>query len=143
MVYNCPFQTASPAWPTSILFHASSPDRLKDHPVKLNQLAGSGPVPWRQAPTLFNSCISRPDLQPRSPYEVDGLVISDRLIPRERYTPVDFSERLSNGNMKHGPIENFENGNAGDDSPLAYNLVGTIIDILHSTHIGKTSDGGS
>lgn len=115
-----------------MFFHASSPDRLKDHSVKLNQLAGSGPVPWRQAPTLFNSCISRPDLQPRSPYEVDGSVISDRLISRERYTPLDFSERLINGNMKHGPTEKFENGDAGNDSSVACNKVGIVIDVLYS-----------
>ncbi|KAK4753246.1 hypothetical protein SAY87_022044 [Trapa incisa] len=105
--------TASPAWPTSILFNASSPDKPKDHPAKLNHLAGSGPVPWRQAPALFNSCIPRPDLQPRSPYEIDGSIISDRLMPRERYTPIDFPERPTNGNMKHVPIEKFENGNSG------------------------------
>ncbi|KAK4795620.1 hypothetical protein SAY86_027946 [Trapa natans] len=105
--------TTSPAWPTSILFHASSPDRPKDHPTKLNQLVGSGPVPWQQAPSLFNSCISRPDLQSISSYEVDGSVISDRLMPHERYMPMDFPERHTNGNMKHVPIEKFENGNSG------------------------------
>ncbi|XP_031393777.1 B3 domain-containing protein Os07g0563300 isoform X2 [Punica granatum] len=105
-------KTASPAWPASLFFHASSPDRLKDHPVKLNQLAGSGPVPWRQAPSLFNSCIPRPELHPRSPYEVDGSINTDRLLPRERYAPLDFSERLMNGSVKQGPIEKYENGHA-------------------------------
>lgn len=117
----CPFQTASPAWPTSLSFHASCSDRLKDHPARLNQLAGSGPVPWRQAPTLFSSCVPRPDLQPRPSYDVDESINNDRLMPRERYNPLDFPERLMNGNSKHGAIERIENENTGDDSSLACN----------------------
>lgn len=84
-----------------------------------NQLAGSGPVPWRQAPTLFNTSMSRPELQPRAPH--DASTSMDRFGVGERYSISsmdnrrieDFSNRFMNGNVKLGAVEKLENGIAG------------------------------
>ncbi|XP_030469481.1 B3 domain-containing protein Os07g0563300-like isoform X2 [Syzygium oleosum] len=114
--------TPNPAWP-SLVFHAPFPDRLKELSVKnWNQLAGSGPVPWRQAPTLFNTSMSRPELQPRAPH--DASTSMDRFGVGERYSISsmdnrrieDFSNRFMNGNVKLGAVEKLENGIAGPNS---------------------------
>jgi hypothetical protein len=86
-----------------------------------SQLAGSGPVPWRQAPSLFNSSMGAAELQSRVPYEVDmssgvnKLNASERLSTSslEKKKIEDFSERLMNGSLKFGAREMLENGNAG------------------------------
>ncbi|XVF27721.1 hypothetical protein REPUB_Repub14bG0133000 [Reevesia pubescens] len=110
------------SWQPSWLFHSSLSERLKDYSVKgWSQLAGSGPVPWRQAPTLFNSSIPQPELHSRVPYEVDLSSGIDRLNVSERLsTPSlekkkieDFSERLMNGPLKPDVRDIHENGNAG------------------------------
>ena len=83
-------------------------------------MAGSGPVPWRQAPSLFNSSIPASE-QSRFPYEVDisgginKLNANDRLSasPLDKKKIEDLSERLMNGNLKLGAREIFDNGNAG------------------------------
>lgn len=83
-------------------------------------MAGSGPVPWRQAPSLFNSSIPASE-QSRYPYEVDisgginKLNANDRLSasPLDKKKIEDLSERLMNGNLKLGAREIFDNGNAG------------------------------
>ncbi|KAF8029696.1 hypothetical protein BT93_E2199 [Corymbia citriodora subsp. variegata] len=102
----------NPAWPP-LLFHGPFPS-VKNW----NQLAGSGPVPWKQAPTLFNTSVSRPELQPRPPHDVSTSI--DRF-GVERYSISsmdnrrieDFSNRFMNGNMKLGAVEKLENGIAG------------------------------
>lgn len=115
-------QTSNPAWPTSLSFNSLLPERLKDLSVKSwSQLAGSGPVPWRQAPSLFNSIIPPPELQSRIPFEVhissgiNKLNSSERLStsPLEKKKIDTFSERLMNGSLKLGAREKLENGNAG------------------------------
>ncbi|XP_068497031.1 B3 domain-containing protein Os07g0563300-like isoform X1 [Phaseolus vulgaris] len=46
-------------WPQSFSLQNRLSDRLRDLSAKgWNQLAGSGPVPWKQAPSLFNSASS-------------------------------------------------------------------------------------
>ncbi|KAG6696658.1 hypothetical protein I3842_09G158800 [Carya illinoinensis] len=115
--------TSNPAWPASLCFNSLLPERLKDLSVKnWSQLAGSGPVPWRQAPSLFNSIIPPPpELQSRIPFEVDmssginKLNSSERLStsPLEKKKIDYFSERLMNGSLKLGAREMLENGNAG------------------------------
>ncbi|XWS12723.1 hypothetical protein CRYUN_Cryun37aG0114800 [Craigia yunnanensis] len=108
--------------PPSFLFHSSLSERFKDNSAKVwSQLAGSGPVPWRQAPSLFNSSIPQPELHSRVPYEVDLSTGIDRLNVCDRLsTPSlekkkieDFSERLMNGPLKLGTWDIHENGNAG------------------------------
>ncbi|KAG7960194.1 hypothetical protein I3843_10G111400 [Carya illinoinensis] len=114
--------TSNPAWPTSLCFNSLLPERLKDLSVKSwSHLAGSGPVPWRQAPSLFNSSIPPQELQSRVPHEVDissgtnKLNGSERLSssPLEKKKTDDFSESLMNGSLKLGAREILENGNAG------------------------------
>ncbi|KAI4371092.1 hypothetical protein MLD38_019362 [Melastoma candidum] len=104
------------AWP-SVIYHTPLSDRLKEHPAKgWNQLAGSGPVPWRQAPTLFNTSVTRPELQQRAstPFEVDPIKVGDRRIASLDGKRIeDYSERFMNGIIKLGAADKFENGSAG------------------------------
>ncbi|XP_023517533.1 B3 domain-containing protein Os07g0563300-like isoform X1 [Cucurbita pepo subsp. pepo] len=111
----------NPVWPPSLLFHSALPDRLKDLSVKnWSQLAGSGPVPWRQAPSMFNSSLPSGELHHRAPYEVDisaalnKLNTSERLpISLEKRKNEDFSERFSNGSLRQCGQDLCENGTAG------------------------------
>lgn len=99
-------------------------ERLKDLSVKnWTHLAGSGPVPWRQAPSLFNSSIPQPELHPRVSYEVDLSTGIDRLNTGERL-PIPslekrkiegFSERLMNGGLKGASRDILDNGNTGSN----------------------------
>ncbi|KAJ6706987.1 B3 DOMAIN-CONTAINING PROTEIN [Salix viminalis] len=86
--------TSNPAW-SPLFYHASFPERLKDLSVKSwSQLAGSGPVPWRQAPSLIlGETFSAPSLEKR---KVE-----------------DFSEKFINGNLRIRLRDIVENGNAG------------------------------
>ncbi|KDP20893.1 hypothetical protein JCGZ_21364 [Jatropha curcas] len=113
--------TSSTAWPPSIFYNSPLSERFKDVSVKnWSQLAGSGPVPWRQAPSLFNSSISHSDGHPRTLYEIDRLHAGERstLPSLEKGRIEDFSERLINGNLKLGTRARdiVENGNAGTSS---------------------------
>ncbi|EXB51816.1 B3 domain-containing protein [Morus notabilis] len=114
--------TSNPAWHPSLFFHSPVPERLKDLSVKnWSQLAGSGPVPWRQAPSLFSSSIPSSEMNSRSPYEVDISSALNKLSTTERITVSstekkkieDLSERLQNGCLKLGSREILENGTAG------------------------------
>ncbi|XP_058195475.1 B3 domain-containing protein Os07g0563300-like isoform X1 [Rhododendron vialii] len=114
--------TPNPAWPPPSLFLPVLPERNKDFSSKnWTQIAGSGPMPWRQAPSLFSSSSAQLELQPRIPFEVDTRSGSDRLfsIERpstaslERKTADKLSERLMNGSLKLGASDVLENGNAG------------------------------
>lgn len=125
-------QTPNPAWPTSMFFHSPLSERLKDLSVKnWTHLAGSGPVPWRQAPSLFNSSIPSSELHTRVPYEVDvstginKLNASERIFvsSMEKKKVEDFSERLMKVNLTMGTQESLENGKPGMDSFMAFQLV--------------------
>ncbi|EEF40926.1 transcription factor, putative [Ricinus communis] len=92
-------------WPPPLFYNTPLSERFKDLSVKgLGQLAGSGPVPWRQAPSLFNSPISHSELQPRALYEIDRLATGERSSAPalEKGRMDDFSERLINGSLKLG-----------------------------------------
>ncbi|KAI4312119.1 hypothetical protein MLD38_036970 [Melastoma candidum] len=108
--------TTGAAWPP-VIYHTPLSDRLKEHPAKgWNQLAGSGPVPWRQAPTIFNTSVTRPELQQRAspPFEVDSTKVGDRrILSLDGKRVEDYSERFMNGIIKLGAAEKFENGSAG------------------------------
>ncbi|XP_011001124.1 PREDICTED: B3 domain-containing protein Os07g0563300-like isoform X2 [Populus euphratica] len=107
--------TSNPAW-SSLFYHAPFPERLKDLSVKSwSQLAGSGPVPWRQAPSLFNPSAAQSELQTRMPYEVDRLNTSERFSAPslEKRKVEDFSEKFINGNLRIRLQDIVENGNAG------------------------------
>ncbi|MED6182428.1 hypothetical protein PIB30_028289 [Stylosanthes scabra] len=58
-------------WQQTFSLQNHLPERLRDIPGKnWSQLAGSGPVPWKQAPSLFNSASSS-DLLPDVPSLVE------------------------------------------------------------------------
>ncbi|KAK9268141.1 hypothetical protein L1049_010581 [Liquidambar formosana] len=109
-------------WPPSLLLPVPIPERLKDLSVKnWNPIAGAGPVPWRQAPNLFNTSIPQSELPPRMSYEVDLSTGIDRLNASDRLSISslekkkieDPSDRLMNGILKLSALEILENGNAG------------------------------
>ncbi|THG19995.1 hypothetical protein TEA_001823 [Camellia sinensis var. sinensis] len=126
------FQTPNPAWPPPSLFLPVLPERIKDFSTKnWCQIAGSGPVPWRQAPSLFTSSAAQSDFQPRMPFDVDIPSGIDRLIGSERLSASslekkkveDSSERLMNGSLKLGASEILENGiNSGEQASPSINV---------------------
>lgn len=110
-------QTPNPAWPPPSLVLPGLPDRIKDISVKnWSSIAASGPVPWRQAPSLFNS-----EMHPKMPFELDIPGGIDRLLASERLSATsldkkkneDSSERLINGSLKTGASQIFEKGIPG------------------------------
>ncbi|KAF9683512.1 hypothetical protein SADUNF_Sadunf04G0021500 [Salix dunnii] len=107
--------TSNPAW-SPLFYNAPFPERLKDLSVKSwSQLAGSGPVPWRQAPSLFNPSATQSELQTRMPYEIDRLNTGETFSAPslEKRKVEDFSEKFINGNLRIRLRDIVENGNAG------------------------------
>ncbi|KAL5579326.1 hypothetical protein UlMin_011768 [Ulmus minor] len=128
------FLTSNPAWPPSFFFHSHLPaERLKDLSVKgWSQLAGSGPVPWRQAPSLFGS-IPPSELHPRMQYEVDNSTAVNKLNVGERISvsplerkKLEFSERPQNGCLEVSARDILENGTAGKNCEEQMNSCLTI-----------------
>ncbi|XP_027354888.1 B3 domain-containing protein Os07g0563300-like [Abrus precatorius] len=71
-------------WPQSFSLQNRLSDRLRDLSAKSwSQLAGSGPVPWKQAPSLFNSASSS-DLLPDVPSLVELSNSFDKIYGNER-----------------------------------------------------------
>ncbi|KAH1218092.1 B3 domain-containing protein [Glycine max] len=71
-------------WPQSFSLQNRLSDRLRDLSAKgWSQLAGSGPVPWKQAPSLFNSASSS-DLIPEVPSLVELSNSFDKMYCNER-----------------------------------------------------------
>ena len=121
-----------------MFFHSPLSERLKDLSTKnWTQLAGSGPVPWRQAPSLFNSSIPSSELHTRVPHEVDGstginkLNASDRIFVStlEKKKVEEFSERLMKVNLTIGSQQSLENGigNPGNNCFMTFSIVRNII----------------
>ena len=127
---HCVTQTSNSAWSPTLFLHSPMPERLKDLSLKnWTQLAGSGPVPWRQAPSLFGSSIATSEMSSRIPYEVVDISSAlNKLSTGERITVSslekrkieDLSERIQNGCLKLGAREIIENGTAGTDSFKAF-----------------------
>lgn len=117
--------TPNPVWqppPLAVRLPLPLPERLKDLSVKnWSQISGAGPVPWRQAPSLFSTPTSQYELNSRTPYEVDLATSIDRLGTSERLAVSshekkkieDSSDKSMNGILKLGASEIRENGNAG------------------------------
>lgn len=85
MYFTFSIQTPNPAWPPPLQFLPSQPERMKDLSVKTwSAIAGSGPVPWRQAPSLFNSSSIQANVQLRMPFEIDVSGGIDRYVVCER-----------------------------------------------------------
>ncbi|XP_074340493.1 B3 domain-containing protein Os07g0563300-like isoform X2 [Apium graveolens] len=109
--------TPNPAWPPPSLLLPGLPERIKDLSVKnWSSIAASGPVPWRQAPSLFN-----PELHPKMPMEFDMPTGVDKLLGSKKLSDfsVDkkenlvYSGRLINGSLKGGASHILENGSSG------------------------------
>ncbi|KAL3851277.1 hypothetical protein ACJIZ3_013159 [Penstemon smallii] len=120
-------KTPNPAWPPPSHFLPSQPERMKDLSVKSwSAIAGSGPVPWRQAPNLFNGSNLQSQVHQRVPFEIgvsggnDRFRFCGRLSTASPEMKQESSyERLVNEKLRHGPFErisSFETlqyGNAG------------------------------
>ncbi|GFQ01823.1 B3 domain-containing protein os07g0563300 [Phtheirospermum japonicum] len=109
--------TPNPAWPPPLHFLPSQPERMKDLSVKpWSSIAGSGPVPWRQAPSLFNGSVIQSNVPLRMPFEmnVSGCV-RDRISTASPQMKAEHSyERLISGNLSLGLSETLhQNGNTG------------------------------
>lgn len=125
------FQTPNPAWPPPSLLLPGLPERIKDLSVKnWSNIAASGPVPWRQAPSLFN-----PELHPKMPLEFNMPTGIDKLLGSKKLSDssVDkkenlvYSGRLINGSLKGGASHILENGSSGRCFPLYKHLCFKII----------------
>lgn len=116
-------QPSNLPWPQSFPLQNRLSDRLRDLSGKgWSQLAGSGPVPWKQAPSLFNSASSS-DLIPEVPSLVELSNSFDKMYCNERL-PASALEKKNedlsgipvNWNVKLGSREMMlMNGNAGFD----------------------------
>ena len=118
--YLC--QSSIRPWPQSFSFQNHLSERLRDLSANnWNQLAGSGPVPWKQAPSLFNS-VSSSDLHPdvcsllELSHKVDKIYGNERLpVSSIERKNEDFSG-ISNWSTKLGSREMMlMNGNVGLD----------------------------
>ncbi|RDX73195.1 B3 domain-containing protein, partial [Mucuna pruriens] len=110
-------------WPQSFPLQNRLSDRLRDISTKgWSQLAGSGPVPWKQAPSLFNSASSS-DLLPDVPSLVELSNSFDKMYCNERLPASalekkneDLSGISVNWNVKLGSREMMlMNGMRNDD----------------------------
>ncbi|KAK1378843.1 B3 domain-containing transcription repressor VAL2 [Heracleum sosnowskyi] len=109
--------TPNPAWPPPSLLLPGLPERIKDLSVKnWSSIAATGPVPWRQAPSLFN-----PELHPKMPLEFNMPTGIDKLLGSKKLSDssVDkkenlvYSGKLINGSLKGGTSHMLENGTSG------------------------------
>lgn len=118
-VHYLSIQTPNPAWPPPLHFLPSQPERMKDLSIKSwSRIAGSGPVPWRQAPSLFNSSSIQANVQLRMPDVFGGI---ERYSLHERLSMASPEnkqerpyERLANGKLRLGLSETIQNGNIGN-----------------------------
>ncbi|XP_015066875.1 B3 domain-containing transcription repressor VAL2 isoform X2 [Solanum pennellii] len=117
--------TPNPAWPPPSLFLPLQPERIKDV-NNWNPIAGSGPVPWRQAPSLFNGSTNQNELQHKAPFP-EATVSIDRLSLGERPFALlsdnnrkDSCEKLMNGKLKIGVPGTPEDGYAGSNRDEAH-----------------------
>ncbi|XP_073125340.1 B3 domain-containing protein Os07g0563300-like [Henckelia pumila] len=112
--------TPNPAWPPPSQYLPSQFERRKDFSVKaLGSIVGSGPVPWRLAPSLFKESNIQSDAQTRTPFEIDVLGGIDLFGTSERLPAAspdkkrEFpDERCFNGKFRVGPFDTFQNGHA-------------------------------
>ncbi|KAM3362443.1 B3 domain-containing transcription repressor VAL2 isoform X1 [Capsicum galapagoense] len=117
--------TPNPAWPPPSFFLPLQPERIKDV-NSWNPIAGSGPVPWRQAPSLFNGSTFQNELQHKVPFpdatgSIDRLSLGER--PSASLSEInrkDCCEKLMTGKLKIGVPGTLENGYAGTDIHLSH-----------------------
>ncbi|XP_060195977.1 B3 domain-containing protein Os07g0563300-like isoform X1 [Lycium barbarum] len=110
--------TPNPAWPPPSLFLPLQPERIKDV-NNWNPIAGSGPVPWRQAPSLFNGSTIQNELQHKASFleatgSINMLSLGERPSASSSENNIkDSCEKLMNGKLKIGLPGTLENGHAG------------------------------
>lgn len=116
-------QPSNLPWSQSFSLQNRLSERLRDLSAKnWSQLAGSGPVPWKQAPSLFNPASSS-DLPPDGHSLVELSNNFDKIYGNERLPASslekkneDLSGIPANWNVKLGSREMvLMNGNAGFD----------------------------
>jgi hypothetical protein len=116
-------QPSNLPWPQSLSLTNRLSERYRDMSGKSwSQLAGSGPVPWKQAPSLFNSASSS-DQPPDVHSLVDLSNNFDKIYGNERLPPSslekkneDLSGISANWNVKLGSRDMLlMNGNTGFD----------------------------
>ncbi|XP_022886319.1 B3 domain-containing protein Os07g0563300-like isoform X2 [Olea europaea var. sylvestris] len=113
--------TPNPAWPPPPHFLSSEPERMKDISTRnWSAITGSGPIPWRQAPSLFNCSSFQLESQPRMAFEVDMSDGIDRFRICERLSSSFLEKKEENsfgrliyGKLTSGPFESVEDRIAG------------------------------
>ncbi|CAI0407248.1 unnamed protein product [Linum tenue] len=130
--------TSNPAW-TPFVYHGYLSDSLKNLSVKnWNHLAGPGPVPWKQTPSVFNTSIRPTDAHPRMPCDVGSASETLSCTSQEKGKIDYFAQRSTNGTLKLSSRDKPENGYSGasgeeqhsssvrkDLSTLQFGMVGT------------------
>ncbi|CAN4083962.1 unnamed protein product [Withania somnifera] len=109
--------TPNPAWPPPSFFLPLQPERIKDV-NSWNPIAGSGPVPWRQAPSLFNGSAIQNELQHKSPFpdatgSIDRLSLGERPFASSENNRKESCEKFMGRKLKIGIPGTLENGYAG------------------------------
>lgn len=122
LTYFSTLQTPNPAWPPPPHFLSSEPERMKDISTRnWSAITGSGPIPWRQAPSLFNCSSFQLESQPRMAFEVDMSDGIDRFRICERLSSSFLEKKEENsfgrliyGKLTSGPFESVEDRIAGN-----------------------------
>ncbi|KAK1384041.1 hypothetical protein POM88_021776 [Heracleum sosnowskyi] len=106
--------TPNPAWSPPFFHNHGFSDKVKDLSVKnWSSIAGSGPVPWQEAPSWFNSNTIQVGLNAKMPTQaevpcgVDGLYAHERVpVILDKNKKCESSGRPINGSLKTGAFEN-------------------------------------
>ncbi|KZV51983.1 hypothetical protein F511_08593 [Dorcoceras hygrometricum] len=132
-------KTPNPAWPPPSQVGPSQLEKTEDFSWNTSSsFVGSGPVPWRIAPSLFKESNIQSDAHTKIPFEIDvsgGIDLfgtSERLLAGSPEKKQEFSdERCFNGKFRVGPFDALQNGHAAlnpKDQPLpSINIQSTIL----------------
>lgn len=99
--------TPNPTWPSASHFLPGPAERIRDISSKnWRSIAGSGPVPWRQAPSLFNASKVQPEFQSIL-NSIDKPLATEQLSSCSlgKNTTNDPSEKLMNESWQVGASE--------------------------------------
>ncbi|KAK1368520.1 Zinc finger-type transcription factor [Heracleum sosnowskyi] len=123
--------TPNPAWPPPFFHNHGFSDKVKDLSVKnWSSIAGSGPVPWREAPSWFNNNTIQVGLNAKMPSQaevpggIDGLYAHERVpVFLDKNKKCESSGRPINGSLKTGAFENEVSGIKYEEQPTRYTNV--------------------